>query len=419
MQRGRGSGQPVKGQCRSRPKARKAPTAHVTGDRPPKQITRSKRERDEALEQLAATSEILRVIRTSPTDVQPVFETIVRSAVSLCGSLFANVFRFDGELLHWVASHNVGPSIVDLLKTKFPMRPDRSQVAGRVLLTKSVIRLEDADTDPDYDQRFPGRRYLGVPMLREGDPVGVIVVGWAEAGPVPKAQEQLLKTFADQAAIAIENTRLLNELRQRTDDLSESLQQQTATADVLKVISRSTFDLQTVLNALIESAARQCNADQGTITRKIGEAFFRSAAYGYSPELTDYMRDTPVQMDRGSVAGRALVDGRIVHIADIKADSEYTFSPGLHLGNFRTAIGVPMLREGVPIGILALTRKEVLTLYRQANRDGHNLCRPSGNRDRKCSAIRKCGSAHARAFRVAGAADRDFRGFERHLKFAR
>jgi len=113
--------------------------------------------------------------------------------------LFANVFRFDGEVLHWVASHNVGPSFVDLLKAKFPMRPDRSQVAGRVLLTKSVIRLENALTDPDYDQRFPGpmgwRRMLGVPMLREGDPVGVIVVGWAEAGPVPKAQEQLLKNL--------------------------------------------------------------------------------------------------------------------------------------------------------------------------------------------------------------------------------
>jgi signal transduction histidine kinase len=224
MQRGSGSGQPVKGQCRSRPKARKAPTAHVTGDRPPKHITRSKRERDEALEQLAATSEILRVIRTSPTDVQPVFETIVRSAVSLCGSLFANVFRFDGELLHWVVAHNVGPSIVDMLKTKFPMRPDRSAVAGRVLLTKSVIRLEDALTDPDYDHRFPGRRLLGVPMLREGDPVGVIVVGWAEAGPVPKAQEQLLKTFADQAAIAIENTRLLRELNREREALARQHQ---------------------------------------------------------------------------------------------------------------------------------------------------------------------------------------------------
>src|SRR5262249_33353757 len=165
---------------------------------------------------------------------------------------------------------------------------------------------------------------------------------------------------ADKAVTEMENVRLFEEVQARTRDLSESLQQQTATADVLKVISRSTFDLQTVLNALIETATRQCNADQGTITRKIGEAFFRSAAYGYSSEYREYMRETPVQMDRGSVAGRALVDGRIICIADIKADSEYTFSPGLHLGNFRTAVGVPMLREGVPIGVLALTRREVL-----------------------------------------------------------
>ena len=196
MQRRGESGRPAKGQRqRTEPKARKASTPH--GDRPPKQI-RLKRERDEALEQLAATSEILRVIRASPTNVQPVFETIVRNAVSLCGSLFANVFRFDGELLHWVASHNVGPSFVDLLKAKFPMRPDSSQVAGRVLLTKSIVRLEDALDDPDYDKRFPRalgwRRYLGVPMLREGDPLGVIVVGWAEAGPVPKAQEPVSYT---------------------------------------------------------------------------------------------------------------------------------------------------------------------------------------------------------------------------------
>jgi GAF domain-containing protein len=193
------------------------------------------RERNEALQQRAATAEILRVIRTSPTDVRPVFQTIVRNAVSLCGSLFANVFRFDGELLHFVASHNVGPSYVHMLRGKYPMRPDSSQISGRVMLTKSVVRLEDVLTDPDYDQRFPRgmgwRRMLGVPMLREGDPLGVIVVGWAEAGPVAKAQEQLLKTFADQAAIAIENVRLFSELR-------ESLRQQTATADVLKVISR-------------------------------------------------------------------------------------------------------------------------------------------------------------------------------------
>ncbi|MEX0589976.1 MAG: ATP-binding protein [Xanthobacteraceae bacterium] len=177
----------------------------------------------EALEQQTATAEILRVISTSPTDAQPVFETIVQNAVALSGSLFANVFRFDGELLHFVASHNVGPSYVELLQTKYPMRPDSSQISGRVLLTKSVIRLEDALTDPDYDQRFPmamgWRRMLGVPMLREDKPVGVIVVGWAERGPISKAQEELLKTFADQAVIAIENARLFDEIQDKTRQL--------------------------------------------------------------------------------------------------------------------------------------------------------------------------------------------------------
>src|SRR5215468_7874878 len=219
-----------------------------------KPVARLTCELNEAREQQKATAEILRVIRTSPTDVQPVFETIVRNAVSLCGSLFANVFRFDGELLHWVASHNVGPSFVDLLKAKFPMRPDHSQVAGRVLLTKSVIRLENALTDPDYDQRLAraigSRRLLGVPILRAGDPLGVIVAGWAEAGPVPKVQEELLKTFADQAVIAIENARLLRELRERTTELTESLEQQTATADVLRIISSSPGELKPVFNAM-------------------------------------------------------------------------------------------------------------------------------------------------------------------------
>jgi GAF domain-containing protein len=214
------------------------------------EVARLRRERDEAREQQKATAEILRVIRTSPADVQPVFETIVRNAVSLCGSLYANVFRFDGELLHFVASHNVAPSpwrhYADFLKTKYPMRPDSSQVSGRVLLKKSLVRLEDALADPDYDQRSARggwRRLLGVPMLREGEPLGVIVVGWTEAGPVPKVQEELLKMFADQAVIAIENVRLFEAEQERTRELSESLQQQTATADVLKVISRSTIDL--------------------------------------------------------------------------------------------------------------------------------------------------------------------------------
>jgi class 3 adenylate cyclase len=195
-------------------------------------LKRLTRERDEAREQQLATSEILRAIRNSPTDAQPVFEMIVRNAVSLCGGLFANVFRFDGELLHFVASCNVGPSYVHLMHEKYPMRPDSSQISGRVLLTKSVVRMENALADPDYDRRFPQalgwRRMLGVPMLREGDPVGVITVGWAEAGPIPSAQEELLKTFADQAVIAIENARLLSEITTLNQQLEQRVESQVA-----------------------------------------------------------------------------------------------------------------------------------------------------------------------------------------------
>jgi len=178
--------------------------------------------------------------------------------------------------------------------------------------------------------------------------------------PFSQKQIQLVTTFADQAVIAIENVRLFDEVQARTRDLTESLQQQTATADVLKVISRSAFDLRPVLSALIESAARVCSADQGAITREINGKFFRAATYGHSMVFSDYLRETPVQLDRSSVAGRALVEGRIIHIPDIQADPEYTFSPGLDLGGFRTVIGVPMLREGAPIGVLAFSRKNVL-----------------------------------------------------------
>lgn len=189
----------------------------------------------EAIEQQKATAEILRVIRSSPTDAQPVFEMIVRSAVRLCNSMFANVFRYDGQLLHYVASHNVHSEYQEMLKSRYPMRPDHSQISGRVVLSAGIVRLEDALADAAYDQRFPRamgwRRMLGVPHLSEGLPVGAIVVGWAEAGPVPPSQETLLMTFADQAAIAIEITRQAESLEELNRTLEERVATQVAELD--------------------------------------------------------------------------------------------------------------------------------------------------------------------------------------------
>jgi signal transduction histidine kinase len=219
-------------------------------------------------------------------------------------------------------------------------------------------------SDPEYTwseaQQIGGyRTVLGVPLLRDGSPVGVIIVARTVVQPFTEKQIELVTTFADQAVIAIENVRLFEEVQARTRDLSESLQQQTATADVLKVISRSAFDLRTVLQTLVESAARFCDADKATILREKGGAFYRTEAYGFSREFMDYVKDIPIEADRGSASGRALLEGRVVHIADVTADPEYTMLEVQRLGDYRTILCVPMLREGLPIGVLILTRTEV------------------------------------------------------------
>ncbi len=195
------------------------------------------------------------------------------------------------------------------------------------------------------------RSTVDVPMLKDGELIGAFSIYRQEVRPFTDKQIELLRNFASQAVIAIENTRLLNELR-------ESLQQQTATADVLKVISRSTFDLQTVLQTLVESAAHLCEADRATITRQKGGVFYRAESYGFSSQFMDYVRDIPVKPERATAAGRALLEGRAVHIFDVRADPEYTFE-AQKFDAYRTALGVPMLREGIPIGVLTLLRSEV------------------------------------------------------------
>jgi two-component system NtrC family sensor kinase len=325
--------------------------------------TRLLNELRESLQQQTATADVLKVISRSTFDLQVVLDTLVESAVRLCEAERGLVFRREGEIYRSVAYYNYSPEF-RAFHESHPITPGRGTAVGRTALEGKAVQIVDVLADPEYtfgeaQKLGGGRATLGVPLLREGIPIGALALQRTEPRPYSQKQIELVETFADQAVIAIENARLFDEVQARTRDLTDSLQQQTATADVLKIISRSAFDLPTVLDALIETAARMADAEQGSITREIDGAFFRAANYGYSSSLSELIRNTPVQMDRSSIAGRALVEGRTVQIPDIKADPEYTFLPGLDSGDFRTALGIPMLREGVTIGALALTRKDV------------------------------------------------------------
>src|ERR1700722_13821691 len=324
------------------------------------EVQAKSRDLTEALEHQTATSEVLAAISRSPTEVQPVLDAIARSATELCGATSGGVDRFDGELIHLASPYNWSPEALRAMGEIYPAAPSRGFASARSILTRSVVHIPDISKDPEYTAtpvvEVGFRSVLAGPLLRAGQPIGAIAIVRLEPRPFPDRQITLLQTFAEQAVIAINNVRLFDGVEAKTRDLEESLQQQTATADVLKVISRSAFDLPAVLRTLVESAAKLCDADKATITREVNGVYYRAESYGFSEESMRQIRTIPVPPERVSITGRAMLEGKAIQVEDVEADPEYWPKNLAKRGELRTGLGIPMMRNGASIGVIALMR---------------------------------------------------------------
>ncbi|MGA7197034.1 GAF domain-containing protein [Roseiarcus sp.] len=328
------------------------------------------RDLEESLRRQTATSDILRVIASSPGDMQPVLDRLAETTCRLCEAYDALVLLREGDDLRFAAHHGSIP-----IPATFNKRPiSRDWPPGRAVVDRKPVHVHDLAAGGEYPvavalsaeaargttQALAWRTALAMPLMREGEPVGVIVLRRAEVSPFSDAQIALLETFADQAVIAIENARLFDEVQARTRDLTEALQQQTATADVLKAISRTAFDLDTVLETLVSTAVRLCNATRGgQIFRRHGDVYrYAASQMDVDPAYLRHEQTTEIRPGRGTLIGRVALENRVVHIVDAWDDPEYAEKDEARVGNVRAMLGVPLLRNGEPVGAFALGRSE-------------------------------------------------------------
>ena len=326
------------------------------------------RDLEEALEQQIATSEVLRVISSSAGDLAPVFDAMLSKAMQLCGADFGVLNTFDGTRFHTAATYGLPPAY-DEFRRRQPLAYGPGTAPARLLEGEPFVEIVDLVDSEAYRNAEPNRRtlvdvggarsLLAVPLIRDERVVGNVMIFRQVRRPFSEKQINLLQQFAAQAVIAIENTRLLRELRERTEDLSESLQQQTAVGDVLKTISRSTFDLQPVLDTLVQTAARLCDAEMAFILRREDDVYQAGAAVGFSSDYIEFLKGHPISPGRGTVTGRAVLERRAVQILDVATDPEYTMRESTVLAGQHTALGVPLLRENEPIGAVVLARQRV------------------------------------------------------------